>query len=104
MGLLSGPVMVKSAVQGPRAPSMTGTDLGSGVWATAAVSSKTRTGMSFIAAIIRRSPQRKQRGTQGSGGSRLDEVPLATLRGTAEAAVATWFLFGSSFSGCYGWL
>jgi len=26
------------------------------------------------------------------GAERLDEVPLATLRGTAEAAVATWFV------------
>jgi len=25
------------------------------------------------------------------GGERLDEVPLAMLRGTAEAAVATWY-------------
>jgi hypothetical protein len=26
------------------------------------------------------------------GGPRLDKVPLAALRGTAEAAVATWFV------------
>jgi hypothetical protein len=56
--------MVNSAVQGPRAPSITGTDLGSGVWATAAVSNRRRMGIWFIGAIIRRSPQRAQRGTE----------------------------------------
>src|SRR5580765_5731653 len=47
MGLLSVPVMMKSAVQGPRAPSMTGTDLGSGLWARAAVTNS-RMGRRFI--------------------------------------------------------